>query len=382
MVTIAIAFHNACIFRSSWFFSMTLPRRLLILATVVVAALGASCSKQEPVRFNSVSTFAGENGEFGEPFGIAVKGSEIFVSDGANGKILKIGADSVVLEFTNGFDTPSAIAFSKNGDLIVADSGSSTIKSVTASGEVRTIAGVENSRGIVDGDAQTAQFNGPIGIAVASDGRIFVSDTYNDRIRVIENGRISTFAGSVRGYRDGRDAQFDTPLGIAVWKDKLLVADTGNRRIRVIEHDGAVWTLAGNGGSDSLDGQLLEASFAKPTAIAVNDLDQIFIADGNAIRMIGRGVFPYVVTLTDQQRGVRNGRVSTTRFNRPSGIAIGSKDELFIADSDNGFLRRIANDAKDEKSKPSGTVRPKQFSADEFKQLQPPRGPYDLPSAN
>lgn len=360
---------------------MTFRRRLLIFTVVILAILGASCAKQEPARFTTVSTIAGTNGEFAEPFGLATKGSDIFVSDGANGKILKVAADGSVSEFAKDFDTPSSIAFSKNGDLIITDSGSNTIRSISSTGEVRTIAGKERNRGFADGDAQNAQFNGPIGIAVATDGRIFVSDTYNDRIRVIENGRVSTFAGSARGYRDGHDAQFDTPLGIAIWKDKLLVADAGNRRIRVIEPDGSVWTLAGSGAWDSLDGQLLDSSFAQPTAIAVNDFDQIFIADRNAIRMIGRGVFPYVVTLTDRQRGFRDGRVSTARLNRLSGIAIGSKGELFIADSDNGLVRQIGSNEKDNKSKKIEALQPKHFSADEFKQLQPPRWPYDPPYA-
>ena len=356
---------------------MTFPRRLLIFATLVVAVLSASCARKEPARFISVSTIAGANGEFGEPFGIAVKGAETFVSDGANGKILKIGADGVVSEFAAGFDTPSAIAFSKNGDLIVADSGSNTIRSISSTGEARTIAGIDGSRGFADGPTSQAIFNGPIGIAVADDGRIFVSDTYNDRIRVIENGRVSTFAGSSRGYRDGRDAQFDTPLGIAVWKDKLLVADAGNSRIRVIESDGSVWTLAGNGEEDLKDGPLLEASLVLPTAIAVNDRDQIFIADGNAIRVInGRGVFLYVMTLSGGSRGFRDMSVAAARFNRPSGLAFRSDGSLLIADSENGFIRMIGSTTAN-----SEVADQKQYSADAFRKLQPPRWPYDPPDA-
>jgi sugar lactone lactonase YvrE len=356
--------------------SVTLSFR--ILAFIIAAALLLFCSKPErKTILANVSTIAGANGEFGEPFGLAVHGSDVFVSDGANGKIIRLAADGTLTEFAGGFETPSAIAFTKGGELIVADSGSHTIKSVKANGEVTIIAGVEGRSGFADGDGDQALFNGPIGVAVAEDGRIFVSDTYNDRIRVISKGKASTFAGSERGYRDGGLSQFDTPLGIAIWKDKILVADAGNGRVRVVEPDGSVWTLAGTGNRELLDGPLLSSSFVQPTAIAVNESDQVFIADDNVIRMIGRGVFPVVTTLSGGRRGFRDGRASRSRFGRPSGLAIGQDAELLVADSDNGFIRRIGEDAANVGS----NIDPKQFTPDEFKRMQPPRWPYEPPDA-
>jgi hypothetical protein len=109
----------------------------------------------------------------------------------------------------------------------------------------------------------------------------------------------------------------------------------------------------------------------------VNDRDQIFVADGNAIRLInGRGVFPYVVTLAGGSRGSRDGNVGVARFNRPSGLAFASDGSLLIADSENGFVRAIGEPAVN-----SETPKQKQFSADEFRKLQPPRWPYDPPEA-
>jgi DNA-binding beta-propeller fold protein YncE len=350
--------------------------RLLTIALCIAAAV-TSCSKPVPVSYTKVVTLAGANSEFGEPFGIAVKGEDTYVSDGADGRIFKVGKDGLKIDFTEGFETPSGIAFAKNGDIIVADSGSHTIKSVSTSGEVKTIAGTDGKAGSIDGNALTAMFNGPIGIAVAEDGKIFVSDTYNDRIRVIDKGQVSTLAGNIRGFRDGRDAQFDTPIGLAMWRDKLLVADADNRRIRVIEPDGFVWTLAGNGEEDLKDGPLPEASFVRPTVVAVNERDQIFVADGNAVRVInGRGVFPYVVTLAGGSRGFRDGIASRARFNRPSGLAFSSDGSLLIADSENGFVRMIGGPAIN-----SQNSNQKQYTADEFKKLQPPRWPYDPPEA-
>jgi hypothetical protein len=137
----------------------------------------SSCNrKNEPERkvWTGVKTLAGINREFGEPFGIAVKGEEIYVSDGENGKILKIFKDGRTEILTDKLDTPSQIAFDKNGDLIVADSGTHTIKKVKPAGEIELIAGTENQSGFQDGNANAALFNAPIGVAVLEE-KIFVA---------------------------------------------------------------------------------------------------------------------------------------------------------------------------------------------------------------
>ena len=286
---------------------------------------------------------AGIAREFGEPFGVAVKSNgEIFVSDGEKGVVQKLSADGSLQTFAIGFDTPSAIAFDKEGRLIVADTGSHTIKAVNEKGEVSLIAGIEGSAGEEDGSADEARFNGPIGVAIDENGEIYVSDTYNDRIRIIENGTVRTLAGSARGFADGVAAMFDTPLGIAVWKEgRLLVADRGNRRIRVVESDGSVWTLAGSGNGGLRDDAPLSADFVSPTALAVHNSGTIFVADGNSVRAIGGGPFAFVRTLTAERRGLRDGRSEFSRFNRPSGLAFNAGGELLVTDNDNGLLRTL-----------------------------------------
>lgn len=344
-------------------------------AAVFLTACGGSETSKP---FTRVETIAGSNSEFGEPFGIAFKGNEIYIGDGERGKILKIAVDGATTDFAIGLDTPSGIAFDDNGELIVADSGTNTIKAVGSNGSVRTIAGVENTRGFTDGDGARALFNGPAGVAVSGD-KIFVSDTYNDRLRVIENGRVSTLAGSTRGFSDGVQPHFDTPLGVAVWQDKLLVADAGNRRIRVVERDGRVWTLAGNGDEELRDGLLASAALVEPTAITVGETGRIFIADGNAIREIGGRVTPIVETIAGGWRGFRDGNIFASRFNRPSGLAFGKGGELIVADSDNRVVRRLTS-AESAKANPAGT--PTQLAVEEFRALQPPRWPFDPPDAN
>ncbi len=339
-------------------------------------------SDPKAVSFVKTQTFFGLKREIGEPFGIAETGGEIFVSDGENGKILRVKDAENFTVLTDKLHTPSAIAFDKNGDLFVADSGSHTIKKVVLkTGEIELIAGTENEKGFSDGDAKGAKFNAPIGIAVSESGKIYVSDTYNDKIRVIENGQVSTIAGSVEGFFDGigSAAKFDTPLGIALTKEnKLLVADAGNFRLRVVEENGKVWTLAGNNSQDSVDGLLYEAGFIQPTDVAIDDFGTIYIADGNSIRAIGRRFLPFVETLTETRTGFSDGNLKTSRFNRPSGLAFDKSGNLFVADAENQVVRVLTvSDSGKEITKQE--IESLRYSPEEFRNLGEPRWTYDPP---
>lgn len=338
------------------------------LLLVLIALLWNLFTTSDDGAFTHVTTVAGTGGQFGETFGVAVKDREIYVSDGQNGKIWRIGNDSVEV-FADGLHTPSAIAFDGDGNLIVADSGTHTVKSINSTGEVSTIAGVEGKAGFGNGNSVTPLFNAPIGIAIDKN-KIYVADTYNDRIRVIENGKVSTLA----------DKDLDTPTGLAIWRDKVLVANTGNRKIRVIEPDGSVWTLAGNGDDELKDGLLLSASFVQPTAIGVDKKGSIFVADGNAIRQINVGVISTVRTITDEHRGLRDGAIYEAMFNRPSGFAFDGNGNLLVADSENRLVRRLSTNkygneiTADEIAALRGT-------AEEFRESAPPRWPYHPPDA-
>src|SRR5437868_4068674 len=185
---------------------------------------------------------------FSDPFGVAVAtDGTIYVADaGESNRIRKIALDGHVTTLAGGsegfsdgaggaasFNTPSGLALSSDGNLFVADTGNNRIRKITPEGQVSTIAG-DGTAGYIDGPAARARFNGPIGIAVDSHGNIYVADTYNDRIRLItKDGGVSTVA-------DG----FDTPCGVAAMNDgSIVVADTRNDRLRKITPDGNVTTL-------------------------------------------------------------------------------------------------------------------------------------------
>ena len=356
-----------------------------ILFLIVLFALFAlSCRKdaRQKVYFTKVKTIFNPNEKFGEPFGIAVKNDEVFFSDGETGKIWRVSNNESYSVVSDKLDTPSAIAFDKIGDLIVADSGTHTIKRVNIeNGAVELVAGTENQSGFADGNAKRALFNAPIGIAV-SDNKIFVADTYNDKIRVIENDTVSTLAGGEKGFTDaeiGSNAKFDTPCGIALTRGgSLIVADAGNRRIRLVEENGKTSTFAGAGESDFHDGFLFNSKFFQPTAIAVDNFGAIYVADGNAIRVINRRFFPIVETITDTKRGFTDGNLLASRFNRPSGLAIDESGNLLVADAENQVVRVLSggDSGKEISRQERENLR---FKPEEFRKLGEPRWTYNPP---
>lgn len=336
------------------------------------------------IRLTAVRTIKNSIEKFGEPYGITVKGDEIFISDGETGKIWRVSDAYAFTVLTDKMDTPSGIAFDKNGDLIVADSGSHSIKKLKIStGEIELVAGVDGTRGFADGDANTALFNAPVGVAVSGD-KIFVADTYNDKIRLIDNGKVSTFAGSEKGFADaenGLSAKFDTPCGLAIFGDgRILVADTGNGRLRIVDVDGKTSTLAGGGNDKSASGGgfLRDAVFNKPTAVTINKFGIIYVADENSIKVINRKFFPMVETITSSKPGFKDGKLRDSRLRRPSGLASHDSGNLFVADSENQNLRVLTGHEIGTQTTQMD-VEATRYAPAEFRKLQPPRWSFNPP---
>ena len=133
---------------------------------------------------------------------------------------------------------------------------------------------------LADGSSSTARFSSPRGMAVAADGRLFIADEFNHRIRVIsaDGATVSTYAGSGNtgfsgsGFADGSTttARFSFPSGVALTADgRLFIADTRNQRIRVISADGAtVSTYAGIRFFGFANGSTTTARFRSPSGVA------------------------------------------------------------------------------------------------------------------
>lgn len=184
------------------------------------------------------------------------------------------------------FRNPWSVAVDGQGNVFVADMSNNTIRKITPAGVVSTLAGRAGLSGHADGPGSQARFNCPYGVAVDPEGNVYVSDSGNHAIRLISpEGVVSTLAG-LPGYPGSADgtgdaARFWNPQGLAVDSEgTVYVADTGNQTIRKITPEGEVTTLAGlagTSGTNDLPG--LNARFNSPGGIAVDAAGNLYLAD-------------------------------------------------------------------------------------------------------
>lgn len=233
------------------------------------------------------------------------------------------------------FNTPSGIVIDRKGNIIVADTSNNRIRKLAADGKVTTLAG-SGAAGYRDGLASDAEFDGPIGLAVDPQGNVFVADAYNDRIRKIStDGNVTTIAGTgAPGFSDGQaaSAAFDTPSGLAVDNDgNIFVADTGNHAVRKITPQGEAVTIAGK--SNGLN---------HPVGIVVTHDGFVFVScegSGRIVRIAPEG---QTENYAGSSLGFADGDGDDARFNGPAGIAIDREGNLFIADSQNFTIRQVS----------------------------------------
>jgi sugar lactone lactonase YvrE len=345
---------------------------VIILAFVLVVAAGVvlylKLRKPLPTTFNwkaQVLSIAGNGSPlfndapqptqagFSDPFGVVI-GSDgtLYVSDaGDSNRIRKLTREGILLTvagekegFADGipasFNTPSGLALDDHGNLYVADTGNNRIRKVTTEGVVSTVAG-DGSAGYADGPASSAEFNGPIGLAVDSQNSIYVADTYNDRIRKITaDGFVTTVAGSAGpGYRDGpaNNSQFDTPCGIVIKADgTLIVADTGNGKLRQISPSGDVTTLGVIFAADPNRNWL-----RSPIGLALTHDGFLYVTEHDRGTIVQIDPNGRAVVLAGNNQGYSEGFGPDARFNHPTGIAIDNRGDLVVADSANYLVRRI-----------------------------------------
>ncbi|MCC2970988.1 gluconolaconase [Massilia sp. IC2-476] len=214
---------------------------------------------------------------------------------------------------------------------------------------VTTLAG-DGIPGAVDGPAASSRFDDPFGVALDAKGTVYVADAGDtNRIRSIApDGTVSTFAGSKEGFQDGvgTAAAFHTPSALAFdHEGNLFVADTGNHAIRKITKDGAVTTIAGDGTPGDTDGIGRAAQFNGPVGIAVDDTGVVYVADtyNDRIRRIGRD--GSVTTIAGGAKpGNADGVGAAASFDTPSALAVTTNGTLYVADTGNNAIRRIAAD--------------------------------------
>ena len=249
------------------------------------------------------------------------------------------------------FKNPGGVAVDSRGNVYVADTQNVLIRKITPDGRVTTLAG-SKSQGSSDGKGAEASFRFPTQLAVDSQGNVYVTDGANCLIRKISpDGLVTTLAGSgAQGSADGigRKASFYFPEGIAVdAAGNLYVSDEDNQLIRKITPEGDVTTLAGRWGHvGSKNGESLKATFNSPNGLALDPTGNIYVCDQN--NNLIRKVTPkgLVSTLAGQaeETGCDNGPSLQATFNSPSGIAVDSRGNVYVADSQNNVIRKITKD--------------------------------------
>ncbi len=303
------------------------------------------------------------------PAGIGRDSSgNLYVADASSNTILKITSAGVVTTFAGSsgsagsqdgagtsarFNQPGGVAVDASGNVYVADTGNATVRMITRDGVVATLAGSAASRGSRDGTGTAALFSQPTGIAVDAVGNVYVADSVNATVRKITQvGAVTTLAGSpgVRGEADGDGAaaRFNFPSGVAVdAAGNIYVADTYNATVRKITPAGTVTTLAGSAGiTGAVDLTGTNALFNQCFGVAVDAAGNVYVADtGNAsIRRIAPGGAVTTLAGVAGIAGLADGSGDSALFNQPHGLVVDSAGNVFVADTGNAAVRRVAAD--------------------------------------
>jgi NHL repeat len=247
------------------------------------------------------------------------------------------------------FNNPTGIVFAPNGLLYVADTGNNMIRFVTTNGTVTTLSGSVQS-GTNDGSSSDSRFNLPLGIAADKSSVLYVADSGNHSIRrVLTNGTVRTIAGSpgVWGSADGAGtaALFNGPVGVAVDTDgNIFVSDANNHTIRKITPGGMVSTFAGLAGADGTnDGVGSMARFGKPAEMRIDRGNNLFVVDSfyHTIRRISTNAEVTTIAGAAGSGGSADGSGAGARFFNPYGLAIDHNGNLRVSDTYNQTLRFV-----------------------------------------
>lgn len=276
--------------------------------------------------------------------------------------------------------------------------------------DVTTLAGIGDFEDR-NGEALSAGFRAPGGAVQLQDGSILIADTRNHLIRKISGGKVTTFAGPevvvtknaqgfpTGGLLDGKASQafFNEPKGLAVdSQGNIYVADSANNAIRKVDTTGQVITLAGNGVPGNEDGKGTAASFNHPSDVAVTADGTVYVADSlnHVIRKITtdgtvttlNAPVSRAVRVTPNEASFagefKDGALSAAKFNEPSGLALDSKGNLYVSDTGNQLIRYMdlqADTVKTVAGSPQAYGTNELYAAGDFGDGEAAKAKFDFP---
>ena len=266
-----------------------------------------------------------------------------------NGTVGSTGDNGAATSAT--LNSPQGIAVDSSGNVYVSDTANARVRKIS-NGTITTVAGSGTQGYAGDGGAATsAQLNTPVGLAIDKSGNLYIADLGNNVIRkVTAGGTISTFAGSNQGYSGNGGpalaARLSGPQGVAVdASGNVYIADTLNATVRVVNSSGIISNVAGNGfaGFSGDGGTASQAQLGSPTGIALDSAGTLYVADsGSRIRKI----FPSGVIVTiagNNSRGYTGdgGPATSASLAGAQGVAVDSNGNVFIADTGNNAIREL-----------------------------------------
>jgi uncharacterized protein (TIGR03437 family) len=323
---------------------------------------------------NGTWGFSGDGGpassaQLSQPYSVAVDpAGNLFIADTFNNRIRKVSNGTITTVAGGGtafgdggpatsaqLSFPQGVAVDSAGNLYIADTGNSRIR-IVSNGLIATVAGNGTCEFSWDnGTATVAGLCNPYGVAVDSAGRVYIADAGNNRVRKVSNGVMATLAGNGTcgfggDYGLATSAGLCGPYGVAVDSTgSVYIADAGNSRVRKVS-GGAIATIAGNGTQPGFGGDGGPASGAQllqPQGVAVDSAGNLYIADtlNNRVRKVANGAITTVAGNGTSGYGGDNGPATSAQLFWPLGVAVDSSGNLYIADASNHVIRKVSNGA-------------------------------------
>ncbi|MBM3757002.1 MAG: hypothetical protein FJW38_23840, partial [Acidobacteria bacterium] len=250
---------------------------------------------------------------------------------------------------------PRGLAFDSSGNLFIASGAGATLRRVTPAGVLTNIAGGTGGFLGDNGPAVNARLLGVSGVATDSAGNLYVADTSNNRVRRIASisQTITTIAGGATSGFSGdggpaASALLTDPRDVAVDRaGNIYIADTGNSRIRRIDSNGVITTVAGNGSAtfSGDGGAATAAAIGLPFSVVPDEAGNLFFSTGNRIRRVA-AASQQISTIAGGAEGSFSGDgalATNARFDFPAGLALDAAGNLYVADRRNFRVRKLTS---------------------------------------